>query len=113
MLPIEYDLPDAYKGDTYRRIAMTVTADGNPVNLSGATAKMALKKGNKQVLVWSSDEAQIIVQPGNQMGVVEVPQQILDVPAGRYLYDIQLTFPDGARQTYVRGTLTVVADVTR
>lgn len=113
MLPIEYDLPDAYKGDTYRRIAMTVTADGQPSDLSGGVAKMALKKGNKQVLVLSSEDGQLNVQPSGQMGVVEVPKQIIDVPAGRYLYDIQVTFPDGSRQTYVRGTLTVISDVTR
>ena len=29
-----------------------------------------------------------------------------------YLYDIQLDFPDGSLQTIIRGTLTVVADVT-
>jgi len=113
MLPKEQDLPDAYRGDTYAQIVLTVKTDEQLADLSGATAKMAFKQGRKTALTWTSEDAQILVQPEGQIGKIVLPKQIIDIEAGKYLYDLQVTFPDGTRQTYIRGSIKVVDDVTQ
>jgi hypothetical protein len=37
----------------------------------------------------------------------DVAASAMDVTSGVYLYDLKITFPDGAKQTWLYGTFTI------
>lgn len=103
-------------GDTWRGLAMTIALNGTPLDLTGATVLMQMRKLAASVDVayeWKSD------------GVS--PQiQITDAPAGKVtilkrtitgfgtlVFDIQVTTADGTVRTVASGTLPIAQDVSR
>jgi len=110
-MPSNWDLK-IYEGDTVRFTVTVTDANDVPINLTGYSAAAQLKTS-------FSDATPVaftctITTPAS--GVVEVylaPATTAALIAGTsYIWDFQLTEPDGDVRTYLAGDVTVVPEVT-
>ena len=94
------------KGDTTPAIASTLLdADGNPVNLTGATVRFIMrKKGASSAKV---NAAATVVTPA--AGTVSYSWQSADTDtASRYEAEWEVTFSGGAKQTFPNSSHLIV-----
>jgi len=113
MIPAIYNLPDAYRGDSYGPIVFKFTdASGAPIPLSGVRASIQFrnKKTNEVVAAWDSDEGTIGVS-GNVITMMQKPGIDMEINPLTYGYDLQLMSGNFVK-TYVRGDVKVYQDVT-
>ena len=106
------DLPtivplNAYRGDTWGKQFRLSTSPTVPLDLTGATVES-----------WAKERANHDDAIPLTITVTDAPHGTFmltlppDMEAGTFLYDVEVTTPDGAVTTWVRGLLTVVNDVT-
>lgn len=84
------------------------------IDLTGCEIKAEFKLPNSEAIVWTMttvDSSILIVSPPTS-GKIQFASQIIDIAAGKYNYDIQITFTDDVVKTYVRGVFTVIQDIT-
>lgn len=104
----------AVRGDTWRRTWFIETADGNPVSLAGATARLAARtRAGQVVLTASTTDGRIVLNPDQGRIDLVVPAAAMRLPAGRYPFDLEVTFPDGRVQTYEQAVLLLTEDHAR
>ncbi|WP_296423823.1 hypothetical protein [Yoonia sp.] len=100
MTPATYDLPRQYGGDTTHPVPFAFSID-----LTGITAEFALSL-NKEMIITATIGNGLSLS-GNTITlepfVAPNPQLSSDI----YLYDLRLTFPDGAVRTYLTGQMPV------
>lgn len=92
--------------------------NGNPINLSGLTAKMQLRSlpdDPNIALTLSSANGDIIIQ--GAQGIVKITAtsaQTVNVSAGPYYYDLELTNPaNNSVIRVIQGQIVMSAEVTR
>lgn len=113
MIPATYNLPDAYRGDSYGPIKFVFTnASGDPYNLSGLRSSVQFrnKKTSEVVASWDSDLGNMLVS-GNTVTMDRKPGVDMEIPASVYGYDLQLMSGTLVR-TYIRGDVQVYQDIT-
>jgi uncharacterized cupin superfamily protein len=100
------------QGTDYIKIVTVVDGDGNMVDLNGYTVKSQMRKYYKstsgytfQSGIFSLEEAKIYIGMDRD--------ETRDVPAGRYLYDIEITSPSGERIRVLEGVVTVTPEITK
>lgn len=110
-MPKNYDI-SIYEGDTFQFTLTVKDASNVAVNLTGYTAKAQLKK--------SFDDASpidftcVISTPTSGVVNISLPASTTaDLIAGdTYIYDVQLTAPNGNVRTYLAGDAIVIPEVT-
>jgi hypothetical protein len=111
---------ETIKGDTFnevpfevlRRIDINTT---EPISLAGAVIRMQLRKEPCSVALLSFtsvNNAGITITNGAN-GQFKINEQIINIQAGRYYYDIEIRFSDNTVKTWVNGYFTVKQDITR
>ena len=103
-----------YKGDTFKQIPMVYNLNGSPVNLTGAIIRMQLRKekdGVSYLDLTSVDNAGITITNAST-GSFKINTQIIDIPAGNYIYDIEFNI-GGVIETLIKGDFIITNDVTR
>ena len=103
----------ADQGATYTQ-RLTWKIDGNPVNLTGYTARMKVKNIVRNVEVISITSSSGIAL-GGSAGTIDLTVSATDmtkVVAGKYSYDLELVSPGGVVTRLVKGTFTVTPEVT-
>ena len=113
MIPAIYNLPDAYRGDSYGPIKFVFTdPSGLAYNLDGLRASLQFrnKRTNEVVAEWDSDLGSMAVS-GNQVTMNRKGGEEMEIPALSYSYDLQLSSGESVR-TYIRGDILVYQDVT-
>ena len=112
MIPTQYNLPDAYRGDTYNAIRFDFTdGNGSGINLSSCTAIAQVRNTrNALLLQWSSVDGTMLIS-GNTLTFNTVSAQKMKIPAGTHNYDLQINF-SGIYDTFLNGTWNVIQDVT-
>lgn len=113
MIPATYNLPDAYRGDSYGPMIFTFTdGSGIPISLSGMRASLQFrnKRTNEIAVEWDSDDGSMTVS-GNTVTMNTKPGIEMEINPLTYGYDLQLMSGDFVK-TYVRGDVTVYQDVT-
>lgn len=113
MIPAIYNLPDAYRGDSYGPIKFIFTnPSGMPYNLDGLRASVQFrnKKTNEVVAEWDSDLGSMAIS-GNHVTMNRKAGEDMEIPALVYGYDLQLMSGTLVR-TYIRGDVQVYQDVT-
>jgi hypothetical protein len=102
---------DHIAGDTLK-LTLTLSADGAPLNLSGATARTAIRREYKDpAYAVDPADAKVDVDATNGKVIVAVPGSKMQLPAGKYVYDVELTYQDGTVQTVLVGEITLYPDV--
>lgn len=112
MIPTTYNLPDAYRGDTYDAIQFVFTDGvGSGINLNSCVAVAQVRnQRNGLVLQWSSLDGTILLS-GNSLTFNTVSADRMKIPAGTHNYDLQINF-SGINDTFINGTWNVIQDVT-
>lgn len=104
----------AYQGDTREWSFTIVDNNDNPIDVSGATITMTIKRqrGANVAVVWEGSTTGgeiVVIGPDNNNVVVSLDG---DYPAGSLVYDME--FVEGGRTiTYLTGQFTVTTEVTQ
>ncbi len=104
-----HNFSDHYKGDTFSARQINFGFD-----ITDAEIKINFKTTvtSKVAFSWlTSDESIQVITPVS--GIINLQAKIIDVAPATYIYDCQITFPNGTVTTYFGGTLTVVQDLTK
>ena len=117
-LPVGRNLT-IYQGDSFSLSFRLRDRDedggiGDYVDLTDCTAKAQIRTTEANSTVMAEFDAQIPTQTGDDLGKVDLiltPAQTANLADGKW--DVQITFPDGWVQTYLKGTVTVTKEVTR
>lgn len=106
----------AEQGTTYAATVTYNDSNGNPVSLVGATASMQVRKfagSTSRYLTLNNSNGLTL---GGALGTVTIsisPAALSLVPAGSYVYDLEVVLAGGSTVKLIGGTFTVSAEVTR
>jgi hypothetical protein len=109
-----YNIPDHRRGDTWDGInSITISVNGSPINLVGATIKMEFRQSldSPVVLTLSTADNSIIIFNALN-GNIQIPPKKIEIPFGKYFYDLQVTYSNGVVKTYMEGSWEIRADIT-
>jgi len=107
------------KGDTFNECLFEMLIEESsvyvPINITDAVIRMQLRKeaGQPVALSLTSVSNQGITITNGPLGLFKINEQVIDIPAKSYEYDIEIEFPTGKILTYVRGNFNVINDITR
>lgn len=122
---------EAYRGDTYLGDAFKVIETGTDWAGSTVAIQWRASINADPILTWALADGggTVTVNGGSPVAVSTIntatlgellipmaaPASVMEqVPNGVYLYDVEVIRPDGiTKETFVKGTVTVIADVTR
>jgi hypothetical protein len=107
-----YNFKEHTRGDTFKEQGLVVSINGTPVDLAGAKIRMDLKASYNAPASLSLNETSGITIDLGTAGRFVIDEQIIDIDAGNYLYDIEITNSAGQVFTYVKGTFPILQDVT-
>lgn len=105
------------QGATFNLVVTWRNPDQTPIDLTGYTAKMQVRpsKGSADVIAtFSTDDATIVL--GGSLGTVMFDVDAADtalLPAGVYVYDLEMKSSGGQVTRLLEGTFTIDAEVTR
>jgi hypothetical protein len=87
-------------------------SDGTPIDLSAATVLIQVRRRSGATPDISMTGSPDITISGAGNETVNVFKTI-DIPAGKYYWDLQVTFSSGAIRTFLGGSFDVVDDISR
>jgi hypothetical protein len=93
------------KGDTFEMSLTNVQIDG--VNITSSySASMIVRasEGSTAILTWETPN-EITITSGTISW--SVAANSMDVASGTYQYDLKITYPGGAKHTWLYGTFTI------
>jgi hypothetical protein len=104
----------AKKGTTFR-LPMTVRTDGTPWNLTGYSARMQVRRSaNDSVkLLDLVSPTNITLNSSGQIVVNATATAMTAVPAGRYVYDLEVESAGGEVTSLLEGRFVVKPEVTQ
>lgn len=108
-LPANYDL-SLYKGDYFQTSIVIKDSTGSPVNLTGYTAKCSVRSGYDAVE--SFDATCTITAIDGKVDILFPSSVTEQLDAGDYIWDFQVTNPDGNVRTYLTGDVKIWNEVT-
>lgn len=92
---------------------MTVASgSGAPLNLTGYTVKSQMRKsyGSNTAYDFTSEVYDAVT---GRIRIKLTADQSEAIPAGRYLYDVEITSPSGGKKRVVEGIVTVTPQITQ
>lgn len=102
------------KGTTFDVWTLQIIIDEVNANLTGAVIEMQLRKEAGQPIALNltsvGGDGITITEPLN--GIFQIDEQIIDIPARVYHYDIKITFSNGVTRTWISGKFNVVNVIT-
>lgn len=101
-------------GDTWRGLALTLSVNGSPMDLTGATVRMQMRKHPSAAATeyeWSTGNGTIVID-NPLLGALTVAKRNISGKDQLY-FDVQVTDATGDIRTVVSGTLPITQDVTR
>jgi hypothetical protein len=110
--PAQYNIK-IWRNDTWSQV-FAILADTTPVNLSGSTILLQVRPAptsTSVVLTLSTANSTISIGGANTNQITL--NKIVDVAAGTYVYDMNVTFPSGEVKTYIYGNFIVQEDITK
>jgi hypothetical protein len=115
MIPQVYNITDQYKGDSFGGVDFQVidAVTKVPIDFTGATMRCQFRKGNaKGAVVKDITTGNGITVTDAVNGEFTIDGFDITFAAGVYFYDIPTVFSNLVITTYIKGTLTVIQDVT-
>jgi hypothetical protein len=88
--------------------------DGNIVNLTGATARMQLRRSPRSAVIFELTNTNSRILLGGTLGTVSLEltsDETASIPAGNFVYDLEIVFGSVVRKL-LRGTAVVASEVT-
>jgi hypothetical protein len=100
------------RNDTLSKQLTFVDDASAPVDLSGATLTMQVRKKADDTVLLSLTEADGIAVSGAGNNIVTLYKLVTIAAPGTYQYDLQAVFAGGMVRTYLEGSFTVEPDIT-
>jgi len=100
-----------WRNDTWAQV-FTITSNATPVNLSGSTITIQIRKGCGGVLALTLTNGSGITLGGVNNNQITV-NKLVNIDKGNYVWDMQVTFVGGVVKTYLEGDYIVYDDVTK
>jgi len=106
--PQIYNFQDHYKGSTLSPLAIKFN-----FSIVGATITCQIKtqSGSPVIHEWKTGVNITVVNDTTGEIVLEQVNKF-NPAAGNYVYDLQIDFGDGTSQSYIKGNLKVIQDIT-
>ena len=112
----KYDFPSMRRGDSFLGTIFTVKVNGTPLDLSGdCIIRMDLRLtalGTVAKSFTSVANAGITISATPTDGTFTINETIMDIPAGDYLYDIQIKLDTDEIFTFIWGNFPLIQDIT-
>jgi hypothetical protein len=109
-LPSNYDL-ELYRGDYFSTSIVLKDSTGVVLNLSGYTAKCSIRTSFSAT---ESFDATCTITAAEGRVDILFPSSVTEtIAAGDYIWDFQVTNPDGNVRTYLAGDVKVWDEVTK
>jgi hypothetical protein len=109
--PAQYNI-QIWRNDTWVQ-TFSISADGVAVNLAGSTIIIQVRKtaySSPADLTLTNGSGITITGVNSNMVVLN---KLVNIAAGNYVYDMNVTFPSGIVRTYVWGNFLVQEDITK
>lgn len=110
--PAQYNVK-IWRNDSWAQ-TFAILADTTPIDLSGSTILIQVRptpSSTEVALTLTTDDSSIGIGgvDNNQITL----NKIVDVAAGAYVYDMNVTFPSGEVKTYLWGNFIVSEDISK
>lgn len=103
-----------YRGDTWAMAWKLQDANGDPINLTGATARLQVRSFDDVLMVEASTaNGRLTITPVDGKINMSIPFTATQIAPGTYRFDLEVTHASGVRRTYRSGHLIVLEDVSR
>lgn len=99
-------------GSTYSNIITVAASNGQPLNLTGYTVASQLRKSYQSSVAFPF-QASVYDSTSGKLRLQLTDEQSAAIPAGRWLYDVEITSPTGATTRVVEGIATVTPQITQ
>ena len=102
------------KDTTFDAWAFQIIVDEVDLDLTNCVIEMQLRTqpGQPVALSLTSVENAGITITEPTEGKFQINEQVIDIPAREYLYDIKITFPDGEVRRWIEGVFNVINVIT-
>ena len=110
--PAQYNVK-IWRNDSWSQV-FSILADTTPVDLSGSTILIQVRPTPTSAtisLTLSTADSSISIGGANRNQITL--NKKVDVTAGSYVYDMNVTFPSGEVKTYIWGNFIVYEDITK
>lgn len=98
-------------GSTYSNTITVSASNGQPLNLTGYSVASQMRKSYGSSTVHSFT-ASILDATTGKVRLQLTDEQSAVIPAGRWLYDVEISSPSGAVTRVVEGIVTVTPQIT-
>ena len=99
-------------GATYSNIITVSASNGQALDLTGYTVASQMRKSYSSSTVFAFT-ASVFAAATGKIRLQLTPQQSEAIPAGRWLYDVEITSPSGSKTRVVEGIVTVTPQITQ
>jgi hypothetical protein len=93
-------------GASYSNIISVAATNGQPLNLTGYTVASQMRKSYQSSTAYNFTASIFSAETG-KVRLQLTPEQSQAIPAGRWLYDVEITSPSGSKTRVVEGIVTV------
>ena len=103
-----------YRGDTWQRAWELKDAAGAIIDLTAASARLHVRDESGSLLIEASgSNGRMVIQMAQGRVEMTVPYEAMEIAAGTYSFDFEVTHAGGVRRTYEAGALIVLEDQSR
>lgn len=99
-------------GSDYTNIITIDSAGGPPLNLTDYTVRSQIRKSYSSSTAYNFT-ASVLNAAEGQIRLTMTAAQTELIPPGRWLYDVEITSPSGARNRVVEGLVIVTPQITQ
>lgn len=110
-LPTELQKP-IVRGDTWAGIKIFITKNDLPVDISGASIRLHLYHNcGSKIELETPDEITIVNGVNGEIQINSIER--LDWKIGRHVGDLEITYSNNVRTTYIQVHIVVTEDITK
>ena len=99
-------------GATYSNIITVSASNGQALNLTGYTVASQLRKSYSSSQSFAFT-ASVYDAASGKIRLQLTPTQSESIPAGRWLYDVEISSPSGTKTRVIEGIVTVTPQITQ
>lgn len=110
--PVQYNV-QIWRNDTWSQV-FRILSNNEPVDLTGCTILIQIrKKANATTSEMSLSTTDNSISIGGEFNNQITLDKIVNIAAGSYVYDMNITFPNSHVKTYLWGSFYVQEDITK
>jgi hypothetical protein len=108
-----YTITPHKRGDTWDGISsISFNVNGVPINLTNANVAIEFRQNMDYPVALRLEVGDGIEIVNPSTGTIRILPRIIQMPPGKYLYDLQIVFSDGTIKTYMSGSWEILPDIT-